>query len=441
MNKSFKMLLTLFFGILFFISSFAANSAESLGEQLIKIEELYERGTITKEEFAKAKTILLKIDTQSSEKIEKAKEKIIKQRKKEEKDKLVAKLTSESNQKKTYNTTEITKYTSNAPNQWERTEFYFDDYRVYAHRPGAIKIRRMSDGKQVAVLTKNFKIKYYNDSDGLFETKTFKENTLEKHSTIEELIPLLGILNKKTREMEKKLNKMLGKKELPGKMTVKYNGARIFNWERIYVPQHRAQFYQLLALNDQPFHFYVVHPKGELALNMAKFTKKIDIAVGEAKKKIAKEYNLTDEEVEKILKKRKDNLDKQLAAISEETGKIIAQETSKAVDSEVDKEVASAVDAELAKELASVIGEEATHEIAQALDEALGAELVSAIEQEFGQSIGSLIDESIADAVAEGISAATAEAALRASIEVLNQGGSIEQAIATCKAAGGGAAC
>ena len=97
MNKLFKMLFTLFLGILFFISSFAANSAESLGEQLVKIEELYERGTITKEEFTKAKTILLKIDTQSSEKIEKAKEKIIKQRKKEEKDKLVAKLTSESN--------------------------------------------------------------------------------------------------------------------------------------------------------------------------------------------------------------------------------------------------------------------------------------------------------------------------------------------------------
>ena len=287
----------------------------------------------------------------------------------------------------------------------------------------------------------NDREKYYNDADGLFETKTFKENTLEKNSTIEELIPLLGVLNKKTKELEKQFNKAMGKKELPGRMTVKYNGARIFNWERIYVPQHRAQFYQLLALDDQPFHFYVVHPKGEIALNMAKFTEKIDIAVGEAKKKIAKQYDLTEEEIEKILKKRKDKLDRQLAAISDETEKIISQETSKAVGSEVEKEVASAVDAELEKELASVIGEEATHEIAQALDEALGAELVSAIEQEFGQSIGSLIDESIADAVAEGIAASTAEAALRASIEVLNQGGSIEQAIATCKAAGGGAAC
>ena len=209
----------------------------------------------------------------------------------------------------------------------------------------------------------------------------------------------------------------------------------------MFVPQHNAQFYQLLALNDQPFHFYVVHPKGEIALNMAKFTKKIDIAVAEAKTKIAEQYDLTEEDIEKILKKRKDNLDKQLASITDETAKAIAQQTGKAVESEVDKEVASAVDAELAKELSSVIGAEATAEIATALDEALGKELVAAIEEETGKSIESEVQSWVADAVAEGISAATAEAALKAGIEVLNQGGSIEQAVATCKAAGGGAAC
>ena len=205
----------------------------------------------------------------------------------------------------------------------------------------------------------------------------------------------------------------------------------------MFVPQHNAQFYQLLALNDQPFHFYVVHPKGEIALNMAKFTKKIDIAVAEAKKKIAEQYDLTEEDIEKILKQRKDNLDKQLAAISSETEKAIAQETGKAVQSEVDKEVASAVDAELAKELANVIGEEATKEITQALEDALGVELDSAIKAELATEL----DKAIADAVAEGVSVATAEAAIRASIQVLAEGGSIEQAIATCKAAGGGAAC
>ena len=62
MNKSFKTLFTLFLGILLIIPTFTANSAESLGEQLVKLEGLYDRGAITKEEFTKAKTILLKID-------------------------------------------------------------------------------------------------------------------------------------------------------------------------------------------------------------------------------------------------------------------------------------------------------------------------------------------------------------------------------------------
>ena len=50
-------------------------------------------------------------------------------------------------------------------------------------------------------------------------------------------------------------------------------------------------------------------------------------------------------------------------------------------------------------------------------------------------------DKSIADAVAEGVSAATAEAAIRAGLEVLAQGGTIDQAMAVCSSAGGGAAC
>ena len=76
MSKPLKTLFTLFLGILFIIPTFTANSIESLGDQLIKLEGLYERGTITKEEFSKAKTILLKIDVDSSEKIDKAKKKI-----------------------------------------------------------------------------------------------------------------------------------------------------------------------------------------------------------------------------------------------------------------------------------------------------------------------------------------------------------------------------
>ena len=301
-------------------------TSETLGEQLIKLESLYKRGTITKEEFTKAKAILLKIDTQSSEKVKEAKTKIIKQKEKEKKDKLIAKLKTEVNEKKKYNSTEITKWTANSPDQWEKTQFYFDDFRVYAHRPGAVKIARVSDGKTVAVLTRNFKIKYYNDGEGLFETEKFKENTLEKNSTqkqLEELIPLIGSLNDARKKFGKSLDKAMGKKELPGKIIIKYNGATFLSWERMFVPAHRSQFYQMLVLNEQPFHFYIVHPKGEFALNMSKFTRKIDMAIGEVKKELQEKYNLTSEEMEEILKKRKENLDRQLAALSKETEKIV----------------------------------------------------------------------------------------------------------------------
>ena len=67
--------------------------------------------------------------------------------------------------------------------------------------------------------------------------------------------------------------------------------------------------------------------------------------------------------------------------------------------------------------------------------------MVAAIEEATGESFEEAITQAVSDAVAEGVSAATAEAAIRASIEVLAQGGSIEQAIAVCKGAGGGAAC
>jgi len=54
MNKTFKTLFTLFLGILFFIPTFTANSA-NIADDLTKLNNLYKEGAITKEEFEKAK--------------------------------------------------------------------------------------------------------------------------------------------------------------------------------------------------------------------------------------------------------------------------------------------------------------------------------------------------------------------------------------------------
>ena len=219
------------------------------------------------------------------------------------------------------------------------------------------------------------------------------------------------------------------KKKLPGKMTMQYNGATFLTWERVYVPQHRAHFYQLLALDDQPFHFYVVTPKGSFALNMAKFVHKIDIAIADVKEKLAKEYNLTPEEMDRIIEKRKDNLDRQLASISKETGRVIAEETSKAVESEV----ASAVDTQLAKELEAAVGAAVAEEFISAIEQASGQTIDRAISGE----LASAIDQAIAEAVSEGISAAAAEAGIRAGLAVLAAGGTEQEATDACSAAAG----
>ena len=81
MNKSFKTLFTLFLGILFFISTFTANSA-NIVDDLTKLNNLYKEGAITKEEFSKAKDLLFKSEL-TEEKTETKKSEIKKKEKKE----------------------------------------------------------------------------------------------------------------------------------------------------------------------------------------------------------------------------------------------------------------------------------------------------------------------------------------------------------------------
>ena len=61
----------------------------------------------------------------------------------------------------------------------------------------------------------------------------------------------------------------------------------------------------MTALSTQePFHFYAVTKKGaSVAFNMENFGKKIAVALEKVKVKIAKEYNLTVEEVEYVIEK------------------------------------------------------------------------------------------------------------------------------------------
>ena len=226
--------------IFFFSLLFCSEISADITSQLLKLNEMYRSGTITEEEFKKAKSILLKMDESKTEEVE-------------------TKITQDVITVNTFR---------DSIKEFEKKELIFDDYRIYTHRPGGIKIRRLSDNKQLAVFSDKFKIKYYNDGEGLF-------------------------------------NFILDKKDQ--KIYVKFKGVELLKWEGRYVAKHNAHFFQLVTFNDEPFHYYIVLNGGrQIALNLKKFTKKIDKAVAEVKIKLAAKYNITIEQIELILKRRKD---------------------------------------------------------------------------------------------------------------------------------------
>ena len=58
---------------------------------------------------------------------------------------------------------------SNNKESYEKMEMLFGDYRIYTHRPGGLKIRRLSDNKQLVVFSDKFKIKFYNNGNKIFD--------------------------------------------------------------------------------------------------------------------------------------------------------------------------------------------------------------------------------------------------------------------------------
>ena len=87
------------FLLILFISICNISYAASIAEELTKLNNLFKEGAITKEEFSKAKSILLKTDNvnETTEEIKKSKKRSSKKKinKKEEKQKIVNKRTNE----------------------------------------------------------------------------------------------------------------------------------------------------------------------------------------------------------------------------------------------------------------------------------------------------------------------------------------------------------
>tara|TARA_B100001250_G_scaffold243200_1_gene209048 strand:- start:221 stop:1147 length:927 start_codon:yes stop_codon:yes gene_type:complete len=279
---------------------------------------------------------------------------------------------------------------SNSKETYEKMEMLFGNYKIYTHRPGGIKIKRLSDNKQLVVFSDKFKIKYYNEGDKIFDF----------------------ILD------EKKEN-----------ISVRYSDIELFSWKGKYVPRHQAYFFQVLTYDNKPFHYYIKINGGKpsVAINMQKFDTKISKAVSKAKIKIAAKYNITPEQIELILKKRQRAIDKKIEKIIGEEKKVIEKTMDDKIQKVIENKLQASINSELASQIEDTIGEE----IAKEFDSII----IDGMEQEFA----SIVDEAIQEAINEGISEATAQAAVRAIMDVLARGGTEEEAMAACKAIAGDA--
>ena len=363
-------------------------SDEFVARQLEVIKKLFDDGVLSVEEYNKTKKFLL----------DKAKTAIKKEPKISDKEILTdVKIKIGKSNKIT----------------WEKAEMFYGDYRIYTYRQGGIKIKRISDDKTLVAIMDNFKVKYSNGGEGIFDIKitkkerpTIEEETKERVGKFKELMKDPTLLFKKKKYIPFDKNEH--------KLELRKDGRKLLHYEGRYVAKHRAFFYQVLTGNFTAFHFYVkIMGKPAIAFNMEMFNKKIDKAVRKAKKKISAEFNVTEEQIDEIINKK----------IEEEADKAIDKGVEEAVQKSVEEAIAQSVGEAMSEGLVNAI-EEATGE---AIDEALEAELAAAIDAE------------IAYAVSQGIEEAAVTAGWQAYFDTLAAGGTDAQASAAAYEACGSA--
>ena len=290
---------------------------------------------------------------------------------------------------------------------WEKAEIIYGDYKIYTYRPGGVRVLRISDNKKLLQITDNYKVKFYNNGQKVLSVK----NTIyEVDRSIDAMFENIDDQITKTitdiaeilKDPFKKRKKTLFDKE-SHKLELFINDKRILRYEGRYVKKHRAFFYQVLTNKSESFHYYIkIDGKAAIALNMRFFSMKIDRAIRKAKTKLALEFDITEEEIQKIIEDK------------------IGEETDRAVEDSMEQ----------------AINESVIEAIEQSVGEAMSASLVAAIEQATGEAIeesieaelANAIDAEIAYAVSQGIDEAAVTAGWEAYFEVLGQGGSVQEA-------------
>ena len=147
------MKLLIYIIIAIFLSLSVAQS--SVVNELERLSNLYQQGKITEEQFEKAKDIILKIEKNNKKKIKEAKKK---------------KFENSVDNKNNIIIRQFTKQVASS-DKFEKMEMIVGDFRIFTHRPGGMKIKQISDGKQLAVYGDSMRVKYYNNSEKFFKTK------------------------------------------------------------------------------------------------------------------------------------------------------------------------------------------------------------------------------------------------------------------------------
>ena len=298
---------------------------------------------------------------------------------------------------------------------WEKTEIVYKNFKILPYRPGGIKIVRASDNKKLFHIVDNFKTKYFNGGEkfitfeksvydvgtGLNIADELSRGTEDIKESLKDVARVLG------GGLFKKKEKIAWDKEAH-RLKLYIDGTKILSFEGRYVKKHRAFFYQVLTPRSEGFHYYIkIHGKNAIALNMEIFNVKIDKAIRKAKKKLSEEYDVTEDQIQKIIDKK------------------IEEELDRSVDDIVEREMEKAINESVAEAIEDSIGQAMSQGIMDAIEQATG----EAIDQAMEDELANHIDQEIERAIQDGLEEAAVAAGFQAYYDTLLAGGSIDEAL------------
>ena len=358
------------FKVLFLVLLLIKPSFATITDDLLKLSKMYDDGLLTSEEFSKAKSILLELDEIEFSDIDKSKTILTDSEKtKPAKKKITKKVIPKGNIKiERIFTTTASKFTNKS---FEKMKLTVGDFSIYTHRPGAIKIKKISNNKQYAVIGDKLDVKFYNNGEDLLDIEVDKKNK---------------------------------------KLILRLNNSNTLVWKGQYVQKAEATFYQILGMGRIPFHYYIKLDTAStsVALNMEKFNRRIELAIIEKKKELSSQYNITIAQIDEIIEQND-----MMAAY----GEIVP--INKTYDASEQNKLF------LYADLKDTIGEDNFNILNKNINTGINKSLNKSVSSE----VSVAIDESIRDAINSGIESSALEAGLNALLEALMSGASWADAL------------